>query len=380
MPEDHRCLSNENVQRIVLLSRNLASFLQSLPKAELHLHLEGSIEPATAVELAARHGIRLTPQEVVARYAPGDFRQFLEAFKWITSLLRDPDDYGLVTRHLAERLVQQNVVYAEVTLSAGVMLRRQQDPLANLQAICDAASSWRQRGLRLNWIFDAVRQFGGDAALAVARLAAQTPRDSVVAFGMGGDELGLATHELIPAFAFAKKAGLAPLVHAGEIGPAQLIREAIEQLAVVRIGHGIAAMHDEALMDLLTTRGIPLELCLTSNLRTGALACQLGKPALPGRSGSCAMPAAKLEAIAGHPLRLFVERGVPVTLSTDDPAMFQTSLNAEYLLAAQASLSAPQLLRLIEASFEHALLPSGEKQHYIDRLRAAAGQTSTERD
>ena len=113
--------------------------LLPLPKAELHVHLEGSIEPATAVELAARHGIRLTTEEVAARYAPGDFSQFIEAFKWVTSLLRDPADYALAMEHLAESLARQNVLYAEITLSVGVMLRREQDPAANLEAIRGAA-------------------------------------------------------------------------------------------------------------------------------------------------------------------------------------------------------------------------------------------------
>src|SRR5690349_15339940 len=114
---------------------DLGRFFAALPKAELHLHLEGSIEPDTAVELAARHGVRLTPEEVAARYAYHDFADFLEAFKWVTSFLRTPADYGLTTKRLAEQLVSQNVVYAEVTLSVGVMLRRHQDVEANFAAI-----------------------------------------------------------------------------------------------------------------------------------------------------------------------------------------------------------------------------------------------------
>ena len=131
------------------MSTETDSFIASLPKAELHLHLEGSIEPQTAVELAARHGMALTASDVSAKYAPGDFARFIEAFKWVTSLLRTPADYALITERLAEKLLAQNVVYAEVTLSVGVMLLRKQDPLANYAEIRRTAAPFEARGLRL---------------------------------------------------------------------------------------------------------------------------------------------------------------------------------------------------------------------------------------
>ena len=137
-----------------------AEFL-SLPKAELHLHLEGSIEPATVCELAARQGAAVSEAEARRRYAYRNFAEFIEAFKWVTSYLRTPGDYALITRELAGRLIEQNVVYAEVTLSVGVMLLRQQDVEANFEAVCAAGKEFRRKGLRLAWIFDAVRQFGG---------------------------------------------------------------------------------------------------------------------------------------------------------------------------------------------------------------------------
>ena len=117
------------------------TILDALPKAELHLHLEGSIRPETAVELAARHGVKLTAEEVVARYNYSNFAGFIEAFKWVTSFLREPEDYALITRKLAEELVRQNVVYAEITISAGVMLRRMQNVEANFMAIRETAES-----------------------------------------------------------------------------------------------------------------------------------------------------------------------------------------------------------------------------------------------
>ena len=131
-----------------------ASIVASLPKAELHLHLEGSIRPDTAVELAARHGTELTREAVLARYNYSNFMGFIETFKWITSFLRTPDDYALITRHLAEELLRQNVVYAEITISAGVMLRRMQNVAENLEAIRETAHSVPFRRLRTAYILD----------------------------------------------------------------------------------------------------------------------------------------------------------------------------------------------------------------------------------
>ncbi|HEV3219257.1 MAG TPA: adenosine deaminase [Candidatus Acidoferrales bacterium] len=338
-------------------AQNILSLIHALPKAELHLHLEGSIAPRTAVELAGRHGVGITEQDVSACYAPGDFTFFLNAFKWVTSFLRVPADYALITERLAEDLLAQNVVYAEVTLSVGVMLIRKQDALANFEAIRTAAAQFERSGLRLNWIFDAVRQFGVPAADEVARIAKQCVREGVAAFGIGGDETALPAADFKKIYESVGAAGLGRVIHAGEIGPATAIREAIDLLGVTRVGHGIAAMHDPALMDLLAARGVALEICPASNLRTGALARQLR------------VPTARM---SQHPLPLFVRRGVPVTLSTDDPAMFETSLEGEYANATWLGLSAPELLRIAEASFEHAFLPQGEKQHHLQALRVAA--------
>src|SRR5579863_7464871 len=147
--------------------------IDALPKAELHLHLEGSIRPDTAMKLAARHGVTLTPEEVAARYNFSNFNGFLEMFKWVTSFLRTPDDYALITRQLCEELLRQNVVYAEVTISAGVMLRRMQNLEANMTAIRDVAQSVPFSRLRTAFILDATRQFGPEPAMEVARWASK---------------------------------------------------------------------------------------------------------------------------------------------------------------------------------------------------------------
>jgi aminodeoxyfutalosine deaminase len=313
--------------------------IASLPKAELHLHLEGSMRPETVCALTKRHGAGVPQEEVHRRYAYGNFSEFIEAFKWVTSFLREPADYALTAQDLAEQLLRQKVVYAEVTLSIGVMLWRKQQPEANFEAVLRATEPFVARGLRLNWIFDAVRQFGPEAAMGVVEAARRCDSNSIVAFGMGGDELSIATREFRPVYERAAEYGLHRLIHAGEIGGAEKIREAIELLAVERIGHGIAAIHDRSLMDLLAERQIPLEICPGSNLRTGALARQLSRDNVT---------------VVDHPLPALFRHGIPVVLSTDDPAMFHTTLSGEYENALRMGLSEEELVRLIDLGFQHA--------------------------
>jgi aminodeoxyfutalosine deaminase len=313
--------------------------IASLPKAELHLHLEGSIRPAIASALAARHGVTLAEEEVRRRYAYTNFAGFLDAFKWVTSFVRGPRDFALIAADLAEQLLAQKVVYAEVTLSVGVMFLRQQQPEANFAAIVAAAEPFEKRGLRLNWIFDAVRQFGAEAAMRVVQSARRCASPRVVAFGIGGDELSLPAAEFRGVYERAEEYGFHRLMHAGEIGGPEKIREAIEILGVERIGHGIAAIRDSALMEMLAERGIPLEICPASNLRTGALGVQLGK---------------NVVTMEEHPLAEIVRRGVAVTISTDDPAMFYTSLEEEYQNAWRMGLTEEEIAGVVENGFRFA--------------------------
>lgn len=330
-----------------------------LPLAELHLHLEGSIAPSTVVELAARHGIRISLDEAAARYSYPDFAGFIEAFKWVTRFIREPEDFALVTRRLGEELLRQGVVYAEITISTGVMLLRQQDVVANFVSIAKAGAEFQTQGLKLAWIMDAVRQFGGEPALEVAKVAASLRGAGVVAFGIGGDELSVPATEFRAAFDFARNGGLHIVAHAGEIGGPDSIRAAISEFGAERIGHGIAAINDPLLCAELAASKIPLEVCPSSNLATGALALQTGNPSAT---------------LLDHPLKKLYDRRVSVTLSTDDPAMFHTDLRHEYACAAALGFSAPEIVRLAENSFHAAFLsPQGKLQLlHTFRERAAA--------
>ena len=342
-------------------SPKLPQRIAALPKAELHLHLEGCIRPELARALAARHKIDVTVEEVQKRYNYADFLGFIEAFKWVTSFLRDPQDFALLAADVAEQLLGQNVIYAEITLSVGVMLLRGQNPQANFEAILAAVEPFENRGLYTNWIFDAVRQFGPEPAMEVVEWAHRCASPRIVAFGIGGDELSIRTSEFRSVYLRAASYGMHRLMHAGEVGGPDKIREAIELLGVERIGHGIASIHDPALMELLADRRIPLELCPVSNLKTGALARQLGTP---------------VATLESHPLPKIIRQGVPAVLSSDDPAMFQTTLHGEYQAAHSMGLSESELSTLVANGFEYAFLSPNERVRLNFGPAKGAGQNA----
>ncbi len=297
----------------------MADFLVEMPKAELHLHLEGAIEPETLHELDPATPV----EEFRALYQYADFDAFLKAFGAIGKRLRTPADYALITRRLIERLAAQNVQYAEITLAAGVVLWKGQEFAPIFEAVREAAEGSR---VNVRWILDAVRQFGVEAAQQVAEWAAERREDGVVALGIGGSEERGPAEWFTDVYAFARDAGLRLVAHAGETMGPESIWAALG-LGAERIGHGIAASCDEALMLHLRERNIPLEICITSNLVTGVVA--------------------RLEE---HPVRRLYDAGVPIVLNTDDPAMFGCTLTGEFELAARAFGFSEAELRAIAAN------------------------------
>ena len=340
-------------------SAGIPAKIVQLPKAELHVHLEGCMTPALLAELARKYGEKIELRIVEERYKTRTFAEFLELFKWATSFLREPEDYARLAEVTAARMSEENCIYAEMTLSVGVMLLRKQNVERNFAAIREGMARARHAAgsrLGVQWIFDVVRQFGAEKAMDVARIAAEMKSEGVVAFGMGGDEESLPAADFRRAYEHAASEGLHRVVHAGEMGGPESVRDAIEILGAERIGHGIASIRDEKLMGLLIERDIPLEICPQSNVCTGALAKLLG------------VAEARMEE---HPLPKFIARCVPVTLSTDDPAMFHTSLNESYRAAMeQMGLSTARVVDLAEASFRHAFLRDDEKRRMIANFRA----------
>lgn len=327
-----------------------STFIRTLPKAELHLHLEGSIEPSTLLELRQRHGMTgasLADVEQLYNYA--DFKGFLAAFKDVTGHLRTPEDYELITYRLMELLKAQNVLHAEVIVSVGVCLWRQQ----NFAAIFEGLERGRQRGekdfgVSLLWIFDAIRQFGAEKAQSVLDLAIQFHDRNVVAFGIGGDELAGPPEWFAGVYARAAEHGLHLTAHAGESAGPDSIWGALN-LKAGRIGHGLTAAQDAELIEELAERQVPIEICVTSNLRTGVCA-----------------------ELAKHPVRNYFDQGLMLTLNSDDPAMFRTSLNEEYRLVQEAfGFTDEHLRELARNSFEASFLPAERKIEFLNLFDAA---------
>src|SRR4051794_23889533 len=242
---------------------SMDDFLRDLPKSELHLHLEGSVEPETLYELDPSTSL----EEYRALYHYTDFDAFLRAFGVIGKRLRTPADYALITRRLLERLSAQNVRYAEIIIAAGVVLWKEQE----FAPIFDAVRAVAQDSpVRVRWILDAVRQFGAEQAMQVAQLAAERRQHGVVALGIGGSEERGPASWFKDVYAYAKDTGLHLHAHAGESTGPESIWDALD-LGVERIGHGIAAIRDPRLLGHLRERDIPLEICVSSNLVTGVV-------------------------------------------------------------------------------------------------------------
>jgi adenosine deaminase/aminodeoxyfutalosine deaminase len=331
----------------------IQSFIRRLPKVELHIHLEGTILPSTLVELSARHDARpLTLPEARTLYHFTDFTGFLEAFKAVTRLLLDPEDYELAAWRMMEQLAAQGVVHAEVFISVGVIyMWRNHDPGA-FDPIFAALERARERaerdlGLSVYWIFDAVRHFTVEEAervfLKAAELKATHP--SVIGIGLGGDERRTGSEPFRATFAKAAQAGLRLTNHAGETTGPEAIREALA-IGSERIGHALSAVRDFYLMEELKERRIPLELNPTSNVRTGVCT-----------------------SLADHPLKKYFQAGLLVTINSDDPAFFGSDLANEYLLAhTELGFTRDELRQLASNSIHASFLPTPAKVDLLFRI------------
>jgi aminodeoxyfutalosine deaminase len=299
------------------------SLYHELLKAELHLHLEGSVTPDTMRELAPD----VPAGEIRERLRFSGFAGFLECFKWVVEQLRSPEDYALVTRRLLEALARQNVSYAEITLSAGVVLWKKQDFVPIFDAVQREA---RSQPVEVQWNLDAVRHFGAKHAMQVAELAADRVGHGVVSFGIGGDEERGPAAWFGEVYAFARAHGLRLTAHAGETAGPESVWDAL-RLGAERIGHGIRAVEDAALVRHLASHDIPLEICISSNVATGAV-----------------------PSLGVHPVRRLYDAGVPIVLNTDDPGLFSTTLEREYEIAAnEFGFSESELRQIAENGFRY---------------------------
>lgn len=287
--------------------------------AELHLHLEGAIQAETLREIEPG----LTAEEIARETAYTDFAGFIRAYVWVNRKLKSPEHYAIAARRLFESLAEQGIDYAEVTISAGVILWKQQDLAGVFDALTREAGRAR---VEIRWILDATRQWGADAAKPVFEFAAERQADGVVGIGIGGIEAEGPALWFRDLYARARDRGLRLTAHAGETTGPESVWQALE-IGAERIGHGIRSIEDPKLMAHLRAKNIPLEVCITSNLRTGSVA-----------------------SLEQHPVKRLFDAGVPIILNTDDPALFDCTLQGEYALAAREFGFTPEQIAEIQGN------------------------------
>ncbi|SDS60080.1 adenosine deaminase [Microlunatus soli] len=326
----------------------LSTFIAGLPKAELHVHHVGSATPQIVTELAARHpeaGVPADLDTLIEYFTFTDFADFIQIYLSVVDLIREPQDVRLLTYEVAAAMAAQQIRYAELTVTPYTSVLRGIAAEAFLEAIEDArVAAARDHHIELRWIFDIPGEEGIPAAEETCRIAVDQGCDGLIGFGLGGPEIGVGRPQFKPYFDRARAAGLHSLPHAGETTGPQTIKDALDSLGAERIGHGTSAVQDRHLLERLAADGICLEVCPTSNVATGAV-----------------------EDLSAHPLPTMVRAGVPVTINSDDPPMFGTSLNQEYEVAAVLlDLDAHGVADLARAAVDQSFAPADSKT----RIRA----------
>jgi aminodeoxyfutalosine deaminase len=331
----------------------LTSFIAGLPKAELHVHHVGSASPRIVAELAARHEgqspVPADPAALADYFAFRDFAHFIELYLTVVDLIRDDQDVRMLTYEVARELARQQVRYAELTVTPFSSERRGIPAVAFCEAIEDARrGAAADFGIELRWCFDIPGELGVPAAEATLRTALEQQPDGLISFGLGGPEVGVPRPQFKPVFDKARAAGLHSVPHAGETTGPATIWDALRELGAERIGHGIAAVQDPALLAYLAEHQIPLEISPTSNVRTRAVA-----------------------SLDEHPLPRIVEAGVPMSINSDDPPMFGTTLEEEYAVAARLlDLDATGVAGLAKAAVSQSFMPAEGKSALLAEIDA----------
>jgi adenosine deaminase len=336
----------------MVLTPVLDEFIRRMPKVELHLHLEGAVTPQTLLDLSQRNGVVLpaqTARGVAELFNYEDFGAFLNVFMDLTRAFVHGEDFARLAYELGYELAGQHVRYAEVMISPMQHLRRGLD----LQEVIEGSRAGfdqveRETGLIVNLALDHGRQYGPEPAWQILEVAQITRRQGVVGWSIGGNEIDYPPEPFAEVFAAAHAAGLGLMAHAGEVVGPKSVWGAIDHLGVSRLGHGIRSISDPALIDALRTRNIVLDICPSSNIYTGAVASW-----------------------ADHPLRQLYDAGVPLTLNSDDPTFFHTTLTDEYRLAAiHYNFGVEELCTSVRTATNAAFLPASERIALQERLDA----------
>jgi len=332
----------------------LATFVAGLPKAELHVHHVGSASPRIVAALAERHpGVVPTdPDELRSFFEFRDFAHFIEVYLAVVDLVRTAEDVRLLTYEVAREMAAEQIRYAELTCTPYTSVWPH-DPTRGMpieaytEAIEDArVSAERDFGIVLRWIYDIPGEAGLAAADETLRFALEHRVDALIGFGLGGPEIGVPRPQFRPHFDAARAAGLHSVPHAGETTGPQTIWDALRELGAERIGHGTSAAGDPALLEHLAAEGIPIEVCPSSNVATRAVA-----------------------SLDEHPLPMMVEAGVVVSINSDDPPMFGTTLNREYLVAADLlDLDRSGLADVARAGCRASFADDSVKQRLLDEI------------
>ena len=329
---------------------NLDDFIAGLPKAELHVHHVGSASPRIVSELAERHPgvVPADPDQLRDFFEFRDFAHFIDVYLAVVDLIRTPEDVRLLTYEIAREMAEvQQVRYAELTCTPYTSVAVGVSIEGYTEAIEDArTAAERDFGIVLRWIYDIPGESGLPAADATLDYALNHPPDGLIGFGLGGPEIGVPRPQFKPHFDAARSAGLRSLPHAGETTGPQTVWDALHDLGAERIGHGTSSAQDPALLAHLAQARIPLEVCPSSNIATRAVAT-----------------------LDEHPLRAFRDAGVVVTINSDDPPMFGTTLNREYEIAADLlGLDETGVADLARTAVHASFAPEGVKARILDEI------------
>lgn len=331
---------------------DLDTYIAQMPKAELHVHLEGSIRPSTLLTLARRNGIPLPAEDLEglrAFYRFTDFEHFIRIYFTISRCLQTPEDFSLIAYEFGHDMARQKVRYAEVTFTPHTNVSNTGLPFDEiLAALNDGRARARADfGVEMAWILDIVRGVH-ESQMQVATWAAAAQDRGVVGLGLGGPERGDRTEAYAEAFDLAREAGLHSVPHAGEVAGPESVWKALQALGAERLGHGVRSIEDPALVEYLQVHQIPLEVCPTSNVRLGVY-----------------------PSYEAHPMRRLWDLGLYVTVNSDDPPMFGTDLVGEYrALARHMGFGAEELAHLSLAALEASFLPADRKEVLARDFRA----------